>query len=91
MEKSILQMLPLLEFSFHKTESLVNSHAGSERLFFVLTCTGSCSHVINHGDKGDHSSPTSLYHPINPEEQHHVSRGEDGQDLKEGIDSPPLV
>lgn len=36
MEKKPLQILPLLEFSFHKTASLINSHAGSGRVAFVL-------------------------------------------------------
>lgn len=35
-EKSPLQILPPLEFCFHKTVSLINSHAGSGRAAFVL-------------------------------------------------------
>lgn len=38
-EKSPLQILPPLEFCFHKTVSLINSHEGSGRISFVLRST----------------------------------------------------
>lgn len=71
-------MLPLLEFSLSKTESLVNPHAGSGRGAFVLTRTGSPLLLIMEIKEITHLLPvyTTSYCP---EEQHHMSKEGDEQ------------
>jgi len=66
-KKPTLQMLPLLEFSFYKTVSLVNSHAGSGTVAFVLTRTGSPPLLIMEIKEITHllSAYTTPYIPKN--------------------------
>lgn len=76
-------MLPLLDFSFHKTESLVNSHAGSGTVAFVLTHTGSPPLLIMDTKEITCLLPAYTTHHTHPEEQYHTSREGDAQDLGE--------